>query len=39
MLESLTQWTGHFVELVWGVPLVVALVSSGIIFSLYFGFP
>jgi AGCS family alanine or glycine:cation symporter len=39
MLESITQLTGQFVDLVWGVPLVVALVSSGIIFSIYFGLP
>lgn len=34
--EALTE---EFVSNVWGLPLVIALVSSGIIFTLYFGFP
>ncbi len=38
-MELLEQYTGHFVGLVWGVPLVVALVGSGILFSFVFGFP
>ena len=39
MLETLEQVTGNFVGLVWGVPLVVLLVGSGILFTVYFGFP
>lgn len=39
MLETIEQLTGQFVGLVWGVPLVVALVASGIFFTIYFGFP
>lgn len=39
MLQTLEQLTGQFVGLVWGVPLVVLLVGSGILFTFYFGFP
>jgi AGCS family alanine or glycine:cation symporter len=39
MLENLEQWTGDFVGLVWGLPLVLTLVGSGIFFTIYFGFP
>jgi AGCS family alanine or glycine:cation symporter len=39
MLETIERVTGDFVGLVWGVPLVVLLVASGIIFTVYFGFP
>lgn len=39
MLETLEQVTGEFVGLVWGVPLVGLLVASGLIFTVYFGFP
>lgn len=39
MLETLEKVTGDFVGLVWGVPLVVLLVGSGILFTIYFGFP
>ena len=39
MLQTLEQLTGEFVGLVWGVPLVLALVGSGIFFTIYFGFP
>ena len=39
MLETIEQVTAQFVGLVWGVPLVVLLVGSGIIFTIYFGFP
>jgi len=39
MLQQLEQLTGDFVGLVWGVPLVVLLVGSGILFTVYFGFP
>lgn len=39
MLQTLEQLTGEFVGLVWGVPLVVLLVGSGILFTVYFGFP
>lgn len=39
MLETIEAVTGQFVGLIWGVPLVVMLVGSGVVFSLYFGFP
>lgn len=39
MLQTIERVTGEFVGLVWGVPLVVALVGSGIFFTIYFGFP
>lgn len=39
MLQTIEQLTGDFVGLVWGVPLVLALVGSGIFFTIYFGFP
>jgi AGCS family alanine or glycine:cation symporter len=39
MLQTIEQVTGQFVGLVWGVPLVVLLVGSGVLFTLYFGFP
>lgn len=39
MLKTLEQLTGEFVGLVWGVPLVLALVGSGVLFTIYFGFP
>jgi AGCS family alanine or glycine:cation symporter len=39
MLQTIEQVTGQFVGLVWGVPLVVLLVGSGILFTIYFGFP
>ncbi len=39
MLETLTKLTGDFVGIVWGVPLVVLLVGSGVFFTIYFGFP
>jgi len=38
-LETLEQLTGQFVGLVWGLPLVLSLVASGVFFSVYFGFP
>ncbi|MEK6554423.1 MAG: sodium/alanine symporter, partial [Bdellovibrionota bacterium] len=38
-MEMLEQITGDFVGLVWGVPLVLLLVGSGILFTFYFGFP
>ena len=39
MLQTIEQITGEFVGLVWGVPLVLLLVGSGIFFTIYFGFP
>jgi alanine or glycine:cation symporter, AGCS family len=39
MLETIESLTGQFVGMVWGVPLVVLLVGSGILFTIYFGFP
>jgi AGCS family alanine or glycine:cation symporter len=39
MLETLEKVTGDFVGIVWGVPLVLLLVGSGVFFTIYFGFP
>lgn len=39
MLETIEKITGDFVGLVWGIPLVALLVGSGILFTIYFGFP
>lgn len=39
MLDKLEGLTADFVGLVWGIPLVVLLVGSGILFTIYFGFP
>jgi AGCS family alanine or glycine:cation symporter len=39
MLQTIEQVTGQFVGIVWGVPLVVLLVGSGVLFTVYFGFP
>lgn len=39
MLATIEKLTGDFVGLVWGVPLVVLLVGSGVFFTIYFGFP
>jgi alanine or glycine:cation symporter, AGCS family len=36
---NLEQLTEEFVGLVWGLPLVGLLVTSGVIFTIYFGFP
>lgn len=39
MLETIESVTGQFVGMVWGVPLVLMLVGSGVLFTIYFGFP
>jgi len=39
MIQQLEELTGTFVEIVWGLPLVFALCVSGLIFTIYFGFP
>lgn len=39
MLETIEHITGQFAGLVWGVPLVLLLVGSGVFFTIYFGFP
>jgi AGCS family alanine or glycine:cation symporter len=39
MLETIEKLTGDFVGVVWGVPLVLLLVGSGVLFTVYFGFP
>jgi alanine or glycine:cation symporter, AGCS family len=39
MLQTIEQVTGNFVGIVWGIPLVVLLVGSGVLFTIYFGFP
>ena len=38
-MQTIEQLTGDFVGMVWGIPLVVLLIGSGIIFTIYFGFP
>ena len=38
-MEQLEALTGQFVGAVWGLPLVITLVSAGLIFTIYFGFP
>jgi len=38
-MEQLEALTGQFVGMVWGLPLVALLVGSGILFTIYFGFP
>lgn len=39
MLATIESLTGQFVGMVWGVPLVLLLVGSGVLFTIYFGFP
>lgn len=39
MLSTLEFYTERMVSLVWGLPLVLALCLSGVIFTVYFGFP
>lgn len=39
MTVQLRELTGQFVGLVWGLPLVFTLLGSGILFTIYFGFP
>lgn len=38
-MALIEQWTAALANLVWGLPLVILLVSSGIFFTIYFGFP
>lgn len=39
MLETIQVATESFANFVWGVPLVLMLVGSGVFFTIYFGFP
>jgi AGCS family alanine or glycine:cation symporter len=39
MIARIEQLTESFAGMVWGLPLVALLVASGVIFSIYFGFP
>lgn len=39
MLANLEAVTSSIVQLVWGLPLVLALCLSGVFFTFYFGFP
>lgn len=39
MLQQLEILSGQFVNIVWGIPLVLALCGSGIFFTFYFRFP
>lgn len=38
-MELMEQLSAQLVDLVWGLPLVILLVGSGIFFTVYFGFP
>lgn len=38
-MQTLEQITGEFVGLVWGLPLVLALVGSGLLFTIAMGVP
>lgn len=38
-MSTIEQWTADLVGIVWGLPLVILLVSSGIFFTIYFGIP
>lgn len=38
-METLESFTEHFVATVWGLPLVILLIGSGIIFTIACGFP
>lgn len=39
MIQQLEELTSKFVDVVWGLPLVFILCISGIVFTIYFGFP
>jgi AGCS family alanine or glycine:cation symporter len=39
LFENLEIWTEKLVNLVWGLPLVVLLVGTGLFFTIYFGIP
>jgi AGCS family alanine or glycine:cation symporter len=39
MLDQIEKLTGSFVEIVWGLPLVLALCLSGLFFTFFFNFP
>lgn len=39
MLETIKIASENFATLVWGLPLVIGLVFSGILLTFYFGFP
>jgi AGCS family alanine or glycine:cation symporter len=39
MLDQIEKLTGSFVDIVWGLPLVLALCLSGLFFTIYFSFP
>lgn len=39
LLSNLETFTAKIVELIWGLPLVLALCFSGIFFTFYFRFP
>jgi alanine or glycine:cation symporter, AGCS family len=39
MLDLVEKLSGSFVDIVWGLPLVLALCLSGLFFTFYFNFP
>ncbi len=39
MINLVEKFTGEFVNVVWSLPLVLALCLSGLFFTLYFNFP
>jgi AGCS family alanine or glycine:cation symporter len=38
-MQNLEIWSQVFVDLIWGLPIVILLVGSGVFFSFYFGLP
>lgn len=38
-MTNIEQWSLSLANFVWGLPLVFLLIGSGIIFTIYFGFP
>jgi alanine or glycine:cation symporter, AGCS family len=39
LLENIEMLTASFVGIVWGIPLIILLVGSGLFFTFYFGCP
>jgi len=39
LIALIEKWSSEFVNLVWGLPLVILLVGSGVFFTFYFKFP
>jgi AGCS family alanine or glycine:cation symporter len=39
MFQALEEFSGQFVGLVWGIPLITLLFGAGAVFTIYFAFP